>query len=243
MSYPSIRLTAATGNESKTSTMASPEVSIKRSWGWTTPLWEAKKPILQRSVAKATMGMGYLGIRWDEPKIGRVVRYKCIDGLEEDGFAVDALNFTLNVVTNKGETPRAVRRAAEWSSVIVHEIVHCARMEEVGGQQLVERVATEGLAYLGEHGYIEKFCSKQVLSRFFSGCDFAKDPVLHEGFLAIQDVPYVYGSASLEWFSAKTILDVPNGALFGVQRVHHQLERGHTLADLVRQPAGDVLGL
>jgi len=116
-------------------------------------------------------------------------------------------------------------------------------MEKVPGNDFLEVVATEGLAHLAEHLYVQKFCAKQLVSRFYI-CDLQVDPVLEEGFrVAISQPPSLDDDSWSWWFDNQESLGSPRGALYGAQCVKSQLNKGYTISDLLMQPAGDVLGL
>lgn len=216
-----------------------PEIEIRRGLGWSRKQWETWEPHLQRATRQAQRGLGYLGIRYTEPKQGTVRRYADRRAMTDDGLAFDAIRFQLNVtIPQPGIRPRLVQRVAHWSGVVVHEVIHCARMEELEGFHIVEKIATEGLGYLGERMYLQKFYPSMA-GRLLDYDLFADRALEHSFREAYANVGQRHA-----WFNARTrITDLPDGALFGVQCVQQRLNEGRNFADLVYAPADEIIGL
>jgi hypothetical protein len=101
--------------------------------------------------------------------------------------------------------------------------------------------ATEGLAYLADELYRQKVFRVEKNSRYLE-LDLDPDPALFEEFNDIATLDLESETAKA-WFLHTPYGAMRNVDLLGIQRVHAQLERGHTIGDLINQPAGDVLGL
>jgi hypothetical protein len=194
-------------------------------------------------VTKATLGLAGLGVDYQKPKVGKLRRYKSQADMDYQGNAYNDADFSINVITQPRTRQNLIRKASEWSSTIVHEVVHCARMEHILEDRfgLLESNATEGLAYVAEHLYITKFCGKQVCSMLFEH-DLEIDPMLESEFKNVS-LSGNSSQAHRRWSEASTRSVIPNGALYGAQRVYQQLNDGRSIAELISRPAEEVLGL
>lgn len=200
--------------------------------------------MLSLAAKKATNGLDDLGIPFEEPKIGRVRRFKNLEDMQGiGGTAMNARDFSLHTHVEPCHKPRKVRNAAQLSGVIVHEVVHCARMEHVGRLDFVELVATEGLAYIAQHLYEQKFCGKQVLSKFWHEEDLNIDQQLDTTFREFVSEDRFSEEDKEEWSFSRGYSSIPHGALYGAQRVWKRLSAGAELAELVSLPAEVILDL
>lgn len=226
--------------------MSAPELSIERSWGWTIARWEVWQPVLERSLTHAQRGLRNLEIAYRQPKTVKVRRFASETALSANrhyGWATSAERFGLHVVIDDDPIPRRAKKAALWSCTVVHELVHCARMEQVEYKGLAERIASEGLAYAAEELYRQRFCAKQVASRFVAS-DFEVNPALAARFSDLMGDDTSEQPILDRYFDEESACqDMPDGALYGMQQVHRRLGAGRRLADLLHQPATALLGL
>jgi hypothetical protein len=220
--------------------MPNPEIKVVRSIGWDTASWQLELPHIQRAALTAQRGIDFLGITYEAPKFGRIRRSSSEKILQFAGLAYNANNFSLHM-SRYGKEMRN-QRVASLSSAAVHEVIHCARMEEYPISSAAERAATEGLAYFGENLFVNKFFSAQL-----EGYHFYKYPEedreIDKKIRSQVDDPNITVDDRLQWFEKLSSMGIPEGALYGVQRVQRQLDSGYTIADLIRQPSRDVLGL
>ncbi|MDB5170073.1 MAG: hypothetical protein JWN82_469 [Candidatus Saccharibacteria bacterium] len=226
--------------------MTNPPIEVRRGKGWTTSLWEERLPVLARAAKKADQGIGALGIDYAAPKVATAHR---VNSYEDCGFiggmASRPIAFGINVMVVKGAKPHDVLRAAEWSSIMFHETVHCARMEYVGtSERISEAVATEGLAYLAGHKYILDFAGKQLVSRIMDS-DLEPDQHLARRFGRLARSQAYRSPDMAPWLNGggEASATIPPAALYGVQLVQQQLDRGYTLPELITLPSREALGI
>lgn len=219
-----------------------PEITLARGWGWANAEWELRAQAARRAAQKATLALEQMGIRFEEPKQGKLRRVNPRKNVDIDGYAWSAGDFQILTRFQPGAKLRLVRRAFEWSEVTVHEVIHCARKERFETASWAELATSEGLAYLGGDEYRRKMCAAHVAPRFFD-LDLTPSRELQEQFMANCHKPYK-DARNNSWFNASTNdFCPPAGDLFGIQRINQHLLRGHTISDLLYQPAEELLGL
>jgi hypothetical protein len=219
-----------------------PRLEIVPTENWFSSNWNEARPVVEQAFAQAEHGIEYLGIRYEQPKMG------VIDILPEAerkyaGLSFNALDFKLLTTIEDNERVHKKLLKNEWSCTAVHEVVHCTRKETVSTEQnIMERAATEGLACIAEHLHLVKFCGKYVTSHF-AYIDLRPDSDLAEAFTEFS-VENSDDDNAHAWFDTRYYgKTLGFGSVFGSQRVYAMLQKGYDIADLIRQPAEDVLGL
>lgn len=220
----------------------SPAVTLLRGRGWENTEWEVRTQAAGRAAQKAASALEQMGIRFEEPKQGKLRRVSPRKEIDIEGYAWSARNFEVLTRFQRGAKLGLVRRAFEWSEVVVHETIHSARMERFKLGSWAELAVSEGLAYLGAEEYRRKVCATQVVPRFFD-IDLTPSRELEAEFAANYAKPFK-DARNNSWFNASTQdFCPPAGDLFGMQRINQHLLRGHTISDLMYQPAEELLGL
>jgi hypothetical protein len=221
---------------------SNPEITLERGRGWENTEWDLRAQAARRAAQKAALGLREMGIRFEEPKQGKLRRVSSRKDIDIDGYAWSANDFEVLTQFQRAAKLRLVWRAFEWSEVVVHEAIHCARKERFETASWSELAASEGLAYLGADEYRRRMCATQLTPRFYD-FDLTPSRELEERFMANYSKPY-RNVRTNSWFNVNTNdFCPPAGDLFGMQRINQHLLRGHTISDLLYQPAEELLGL
>jgi uncharacterized protein YjaZ len=220
-------------------------IDITKGLGWDDATWAIHEQTVEKAARKADVGLEYLGITYEEWKVGLIHNAEISRGeaINLGGCALNAVSFLIYTTQAAHYKPRKVYNAADWSSLTVHEVVHCARFEQYPMTNPVELVATEGLAHVAQRAYIAQFCAKQIVPPILDYDLEQPDPALYEQLRAVANGHGTYHE-SYEWAKEVGIgNEVNNGSLIGTQLVHRLVNKGYSLPDLMNQPAGDILGL
>ena len=217
-----------------------PPIVMARGQGWSKNAWEQHLPVIEHAAEKAEQGAQGLGIRFREWKLGTVDRITPEGISYIGGRAIDMHTFLLRIDN------RIVRPTLRYDSPLLsrdtlHEVIHCTRFEHTGDESVLELAASEGLAYMADELYRQKYYGKRLVSKFFD-FDLDADPQLEARILDNAQQSTYSQDGERAYFTSS----VPNwrgGDLYGIQRVKAQLEKGFTISDLISQPAEDVLGL
>jgi hypothetical protein len=221
-------------------------IDISRGLGWDEATWAIHEPTVMKAAKMADAGIEYLGITYEEWKVGLIHNAEIAIGEARSlgGCALNAVNFLIYTTQTPHNKPRKIYNTADWSSLAVHEVVHCARFERYPAKNdFIEIAASEGLAYLAQRAYIAKFCAKQIVPMIFDYELEKPDPVLHEQLKSIASNQITYTEAKTWFHEVTNGHDVNNGSLIGAQLVQKQFKNGFSKPDLMNQPAGDILGL
>lgn len=226
---------------------SNPSVVLRRGEGWTNQDWQANWPALQDASQLAYEGIEHMNLHYRRRKVGYVDRTDvCEDGYDILGRSFGPVQFELYVGASYPDSEQWFWNTNEWPAIEFHELVHCIRSEyEDDRDDLVERAATEGLAHVGESRFMQSFAGRLAVATVFKGKFARLDSRLLDEFISLADESkhkLDYHEHKV-WFEKDTRgASIPNGALLGAQLVNRQLKK-YSLADLIKQPAEDVLGL
>ncbi len=224
--------------------MSNPSIELARSTGWTNSLWQEAMPILDEAAGLATEGVEYLDLSYGLPKVGKVLRFRQAGLTPYEGLAYDETRFDIRVVLEAHKVWHGAQLLSQWSSVIVHEAIHCVRFEN--GYNLNhsphEPMANEALAYVGEYIYADEYCTHGVRS-LLSADDLRPNRKLEARFREVARLP-PESVAARSWSYERSVhSSLSDSNLYGAQRLYAQLQAGHELLDLMPRPAEEVLGL
>jgi hypothetical protein len=222
--------------------VANPEMELYRSSGWTESLWQAANPMLAEAAWLAEKGIEALGVEYRSPKQGAVRRFKSQELTRYAGQSFGKVKFDLNVVLKSNDDWPVSQLIGSWSSTTIHEVIHCARSEHFRLSDVHERMASEALAYVGEHLYSTEY-SNGMVAATLSKQDLRYNPVLGAKFRQVVAMPS-NSEAHKQWYAQATAHHYLSDAeLHGIQRVHGQIENGFEFYDLMSASAAEVLDI
>lgn len=225
--------------------MSSPE-SIEIAWGggrWNGGHKRAVRPVLEAAASLAQEGLEYVDISWELPK--SVTVWQANNRIPDAGAAVDAQNFELWLPYNLVKRRKIASRFVELMLTVSHEITHCARFEFADADDIVERAASEGIAYHAEASVGEALLEYNVLPppmsqqevAVLSACFFEDAALAEASSSEFQDEMIDH------WFSRAVGQGgfMTAGDMIGITAVGRHLDSGVTFPELMVMDAQDVM--
>lgn len=225
--------------------MPGPNPEVEVVWdggGWHRSHRRYMRPFVEGAVELAQDVVGEIGIRYEHPKRSRIRR--CTNTLLGGGVNTDLTNFEVYVPIDHYRRHRAARFFGAYMRDATHELVHAARAERYPGWDLLENVASEGIAYVAEDLTV---VALNLDERMYTADTM---PLRHlvpglKGELILDYASCVDDNATEHmdelWLKGSNSID--DGALIGIVEVHNRLIEGHAIGDIIDWPAERVLDL
>lgn len=226
--------------------MSSPNPEVEVVWGgggWHRSHRRYMRPFVEGAVELAQDVVGEIGIRYDHPKRARVRR--CSNIHPDGGTSTDARDFEVYVREDHYRRRKAARYFCDYMRASLHEIVHSARSERYSGFDLIENVASEGIAYIAEDLAVAKLDLRE--ERMYSADTMKLRPLIPslKGELLVdydscvdEDTTAYYDEL---WLKGSNQID--DGTLVGIAEVHNRLIEGYTIGDIIDWPPERILDL
>lgn len=221
-----------------------PNPGVEVIWGdggWHRSHRRYLRPYVEGAVDLATEAVQSLGIRYDHPK--RATIRRCGNSYPAVAENQDQAGFRLFVRDDDYRRRKAVARFGVYVTASAHELTHAARCERFGDWDLLEEIASEGIAHLAEDlvtqnlGIAEDYLYTEIVSAMGRNHSKAK----HELLLDYQngkDDDLIID----KWFDWDSPY-IDDGVVVGITEVHKRLIEGYTIGDIIDWPAERVLDL
>lgn len=227
--------------------MSSPGIEI--AWGggaWPRRRKNVVMPTIQGATELAAEALAEAGYEYGQPK--RVNIWRTSRSEESLGLSDGATDIVIHVRDDHIKHRKVAKMFITYFLTVGHELTHAIRSEYFPDDSLVERVASEGLAYVTE----DLMNSMTLLP---GEAPLVGSLVHREAFREVADLKHELvrahnATASVEQlesaYSQWTELcgrTPPPGIKVGIVEVYQRLIEGYDLAELISMPAEVVLGL
>lgn len=228
--------------------MANPETEIF--WGgcdWRPYHRRYIRPYVEGAVELAHVALEHLGVEYHLPKRVRVRR--CGNSFpaaaEHGGDKPNTVDLFVRVDDYRRH--KAPARFGRYLTASAHELVHAARYERFEGWDLLEEVASEGLAHVTEDlvscelDIIENYTYTEIVSLMGRNWGKIKQNLARD-YGRIQSDPNMADPIIDSWFDwGSPYMD--EGAVLGISAVHQRMIQGHTIGEMINWPAERILDL
>ncbi len=227
--------------------MQNPETAIVWGEGWKKYHQRTLLEPLKAAVDLAATGLRGLGIAYNEPKVMTVDHSAYSYDGSSHGGAYDMHNFSIYVPSRELRRNELVTNRPGTARTILHELVHCIRMEIIDDDTLAETAATEGLAECATDKFVKQMLPNYVWyeNRQKLVDRFDISGVEAEFMAAVTDGQDFTDEICDEWFVQKLEGQdlLTAGTLVGVHKVSQLLRNGAQLPDLIYTSAETLLGI
>lgn len=229
--------------------MANPGVEL----AWAGGIWHSRdrrvvKPTVQTAIDFVQIGFDEIGLSFTEPKCVNV--WRC--GRSEDTWASSngPTDIDLHIRVDHIQHRKVPRFLADIALAIGHDTIHAIRSEYCDDPSLIEHIASEGLAWVGEdpleHVILGAENASQVADVVaLTGSNYQYSNLKAQ--LSKQrdhtwEQDGAEDSLRQQWLEPSCRL-VPPGLVVGITEVQRRLEEGNTLGDLMTWSAEQILDL
>ncbi|MCA9343562.1 MAG: hypothetical protein H6793_01235 [Candidatus Nomurabacteria bacterium] len=226
--------------------MSNPEIDIS----WKSCFWRRShrrlvRPFVEGAIELAHQTAEYIGIDYSQPKIAQIKR--CGNSYPAVAENEDATGFSLFIRVDDYRRRKVEKKFGAYVVASVHELTHAARYERFAGWNLIEEIASEGLAHVAEDiASSELGLTEQSFFMDLESCGYSNHHQTKSEL--VTQIEEANGSEELadimmdRWFNwSSPYLD--EGSVFGIIEVNRRLAEGNTINELLDWPPEKVLDL
>jgi len=224
--------------------MAGPNPEVEVIWGgggWHRSHRRYMRPYVEGAVDLATEAVQSLGIRYSHPKRASIRR--CGNSYPAVGENQDQTGFRLFIRNDDYRRHKAAVRFGTYATASAHELTHAARHERFGNWDLLEEIASEGIAHVAEDlvtqdlGMVEDYLYMEIVNAM------AVDHQAAKRALVMDYEAYGNDDSVIDhWFDWDSPY-IDRGVVLGVAEVQKRLVEGHAIGEIIDWPPERVLDL
>ena len=229
--------------------MANPEVEII--WGgrsWSRNHRKVVRPIISAAADLACSAVEALGVEYKDPK--RLSIWKCLRNWPDAGANYSSVDMDIYVRGDHIRHRKVARKIVSHCLTATHEITHAVRREKQPDQDdLIEHIASEGLAYVSEDLVSELLLTKEEIF-YFGDCINIKQSISYDRLksrLRPTELAEARGDTTIDdgldgWMQFESD-SLPPGIIIGITEVYRRLVEGNKFSNIIEWPADQILDL
>ncbi len=226
--------------------MSNPEIDIS----WKSCFWRPShrrlvRPFVEGAIDLAHQTAEFIGIDYSQPKTAQIKR--CGNSYPAVAENEDASGFSLFIRVDDYRRRKVEKKFGSYVVASVHELTHSARYERFAGWNLLEEVASEGLAHVAEDiastelGLIKQSFFMDLESCGYGNYHQAKTELILDIEKSEESEEFADFTMG-KWFDwSSPYLD--EGSAFGIIEVNKRLAEGNTINELLDWPPDQLLDL
>lgn len=225
--------------------MSNPEIDIFwKSCTWRRSHRRLVKPFVESAISLAYQTAEHIGIEYEQPKVARIKR--CGNSYPAVAENEDATGFSLFVRVDDYRRRKVATKFGAYVMASVHELTHSARYERFDEWNLLEEIASEGLAHVAEDiasnelGVNGRLPYGDLIEYGYGSSDIKQS--MYCDYLQSLDSEIELERVMDKWFDWSSPY-VDEGSTIGIIEVQKRIHEGSNINEMLDWPPEQVLDL